>query len=136
MSRCHSRNLYDNCYTDKQLKESVGPGNYRIYNPDAGCNSLNSNRGPNVQTMGLRADIESELLNKNDDLDRCDDTLTEKNKSLETLSSKIEQTSFCDNRRLGIPSLLTHPKDNFKGIINTLLIKKYARSKIFFGIFN
>tara|TARA_B100001063_G_C16750634_1_gene550097 strand:+ start:414 stop:974 length:561 start_codon:yes stop_codon:yes gene_type:complete len=27
-------------------------------------------------------------------------------------------------------------KDNFKGIINTLLIKKYARSKIFFGIFN
>ena len=62
MSRCHSRNLYDDCYTNKQLKESVGPGNYRIFNPEAGCNSLNSNRGPNVQTIGLRTDIESELL--------------------------------------------------------------------------
>jgi hypothetical protein len=116
MSRCHSRNLYDNCYTDKQLKQSVGPGNYRIYSPEAGCNSLNSNRGPNVTTIGLRTDIESELYNKNDDLDRCDDSLSEKGKVLEELSSQIEQTSFCDNRTLGIPSLLTHPKDNFRGM--------------------
>lgn len=117
MSRCHSRNLYDNCYTDKQLKQSVGPGNYRIYNPEAGCNSLNSNRGPNVTTIGLRTDIESELLNKNDDLDRCDDTLQLKNKNLKKLGDQVEQSSFCDNRTgLGVPTLLTHPKDNFKGL--------------------
>ena len=70
MSGSYNRKLYDNCQFQLKLKESVTPGDYRLY-PGQAENELNSEyceknikaNIPNTwSAIGYRTDIESELL--------------------------------------------------------------------------
>jgi hypothetical protein len=70
MSGSYNRKLYDNCQGQLKLKESVSPCEYKLYSGvfenqlsseycDKNTNSTISNKW---NTIGLRTDIESELL--------------------------------------------------------------------------
>ena len=87
MSGSYNRKLYDNCQFNLQLKESVSPGEYRLFS-GAHENELNNeycskNTGATVSnvwnSIGQRTDVESDLLvmkrgtNCNDDKHKpCD----------------------------------------------------------------
>ena len=124
----HFSNLsYDKCYLDQNLKQSIGPGNYNLYDGhiinNNSCHSLNgprnnrTNNSSEVAKTNLaeRTDIESILTNREEIASKCS-----KCKDIEDKKKLIEKSlKFnidCDNSLNSNHSRLDLPISKFKGL--------------------
>lgn len=128
MSTHFSRLNYDNCFQDEIVKQSTGPGNYKLYNGqtdnDNACHSLNGSRNNRVKnsseldkgaTMADRAEIESVLSNRDLPASRCKEnrTMPEKN---ERLDRELQKSVLCDNFLNYTHTRLENPIDDYRGL--------------------
>ena len=134
MSGHSSRLVYDNCYIKADTKQSVDPGNYRLYSGQAEHNKACSaplgprNNRPHTSSevntvggLGNRTDVESALSNRDTPTSRCIDprTLEAKNKKLKKLSL-LNNNVLCDKFLQPDDTRLSLPLEKFRGLTTDL----------------
>jgi hypothetical protein len=126
----NTRKSFDKCYTDEQVRITIGPGNYnvnRISNDGKRCNVQNGvgnirgtwyDKGV-AQDLGINVSIESHLRNQDLPDSRCFSgrTMEDKNKYLAGLASKMQQGGSSDCSRIleSEPTRLTRPVGDIRG---------------------
>ena len=126
MSGLFSRLKYDECFLKEDTKQSVRPGDYKLFTgQNENINSCHSIFGPrNNRTrnsselkkganFGDRAEIESHLMNRDTPASRCKKNrlLDEKN---EKLSRELQKSILCNKFLNPTASRLNDPLYNFR----------------------
>lgn len=149
MSSVFARLNYDNCFQNDIVKQSTGPGNYKLFTGQtdnkSACHSLNGSRNDRTRnsseldkgaTMGDRADIESTLTNRDEPASRClkKRTLSEKNKKLQR---ELQKGILCDNFLNYTHTRLENPIDDYRGLSTISLQVEYPlinpEENVFYG---
>lgn len=143
-----SRSMYDKCFYEDKLNESVGPMLYKL-NPNQinNCDSCLSVFGPRsghngygvsstvVNNISAPAqqltDVESILSNRNVVSGRC---RRSKVNDIDVNKFKLVHPNTCNNYLDPVSSLLTNPPQNYRGVgINRFYnLIKPAQSNIFY----
>jgi len=127
MSSHFGRLRYDQCYIDEETKQSIQPGEYKLYygqnQHNNKCNSLDgprndrsSNSSENAKAnLGERAELESLLSNRDMPASKCTsgNTLDDKRRAI---SRGLKHNVMCDDFLNANHSRLNEPIDNFRGL--------------------
>ncbi len=127
MSSHFGRLIYDECYINEDTKQSIMPGEYKLYYGqnvhDKSCHSLNGprcNRKNNTSENSTskleeRTEIESLLSNRDMPASKCinNRTLADKKKAI---ARNLTYNVDCDNSLNPDYSRLSQPLDNFRGL--------------------
>lgn len=126
MSGLFSRLKYDECYLNEDTKQSLKPGDYKLYTGqnenNNSCHSLfgprnnrtkNSSEVKKGSDFGDRSDIETILTNRDVPTSRC-----QKNRKIEDKKNKtstnLENSVYCDNFLNPTSTRLQEPIYNYK----------------------
>jgi len=129
MSSHFGRLTYDQCYIDEETKQSIQPGEYKLYHGqnehDKTCHSLDGPRNDRVRNssenskanFGERTEMESMLTNRDVPASKCSQNslLEDKRKKI---ARGLKHNVMCDNFLNSQHSRLNEPIDNFRGFIN------------------
>lgn len=127
MSSHFGRLTYDQCYIDEETKQSIKPGEYKLYygqnSNDKVCHSVDGPRNNRMRnssenpknTLGDRTEMESILTNRDLPASKCSKgrTVAEKRK---LLARDLESHVRCDDYLNSQHSRLNVPIDNFRGL--------------------
>ena len=127
MSSHFGRLTYDECYINEETKQSIKPGEYKLYYGqnvhDKSCHSLHgprSNRSHNSSenassNLEERTEVESLLSNRDLPASKCGENrkMEDKRKSI---ARKLNHNVECDNSLHPDYSRLSQPMDNFRGL--------------------
>ena len=146
---CHfSRLNYDGNLQEELVKQTTGPGNYRLYggqyDNEKSCHALNGSRNNRVEnssevskgeTLGDRAEIESVLKNFDRPASKATQnrTMTEKNKKLQR---ELQKSVLCDNFLNYEYTRLEHPIDDYRGLSTISLQVDYPLTNPVDYVFN
>ena len=148
MSSHFGRLTYDECYINEETKQSIMPGEYKLYygqnQHDNSCHSLNGPRNDRIgtssenpeNTLGDRAELESILSNRDMPASKCTDgrkLIDKRNK----LARQITAANNCDNFLNPDYSRLNNPLDNYRGLSTIDLQLDHpitpAQENVFYG---
>lgn len=101
-----------NCDLQKEMQQSIAVGEYSLFETKP-CNTKDAYRGAPVYSKAIRTKIDSELKNLGEKV--CDDTLEKKQARINKFAIPNEEP-LCDDSISPVPTLLTLPKDNFRGM--------------------
>tara|TARA_B100000927_G_scaffold142163_1_gene114643 strand:- start:33 stop:614 length:582 start_codon:yes stop_codon:yes gene_type:complete len=121
-----SRINYDQCALDLQLDRSVAPGNYRLfpgyvdnckkcypYNQPHMSNDHASVARDNCEIgFGQLAEVESEITNRKNYLEKCN----EEGKNDNYKNTKVFHKPLCDRTLESEDTRFTNPIDNYRGM--------------------
>ena len=127
-----SRNNYDSCAYDLQMKRSTEQGNYRLFNnfgeninqcysyngPIGSKSDVSLNKNLNDTNFGNMMDVESELTWRNNKLDKCND------KKFNNFPAIDKPT--CSQNITSQDTRFTNPIDNYRGMsLTNYMLKPY-----------
>ena len=127
MSSHFGRLTYDECYINEETKQSIMPGEYKLYYGqnvnDKNCHSLNGPRNNRSgsssentsNTLEERTDVESLLSNRDIPASKCSESRTMEDKR-KVIARKLNHSVECDNNLHPDYSRLSQPMDNFRGL--------------------
>lgn len=127
MSSHFGRLTYDECYINEETKQSIMPGEYKLYYGqnvnEKSCHSLNgprSNRTGNSSenasnNLEERTEIESLLSNRDLPASKCTGNRTMEDKR-KAIARRLNQSVECNNSLHPDYSRLSQPMDNFRGL--------------------
>ena len=148
MSSHFGRLTYDQCYIDEETKQSIQPGEYKLYygqnQHDNSCHSLDGPRNNRVHntsensknTLSERTEVESILSNRDEPATKCSEsrTLSDKRKAL---ARDLKHQIQCDEYLNPQHSRLNIPIDNFRGLSTINLQLDYPiidpKESVFYG---
>lgn len=148
MSSHFGRLTYDECYINEETKQSIMPGEYKLYygqsQHDKSCHSLDGPRNNRsscssenpINTLGDRAEVESLLSNRDLPASKCTESRTLADKR-SAIARNLTHVTECDNYLYPNHSRLNHPIDNFRGLSTIDLQLNYpitpAQESVFYG---
>lgn len=126
-----SRNRYDECQYEQQLKRSTDIGSYQLFAPGTEstnmCYSLTGPIGSKADVamprdkhnldLGIKAEAEAHIMNRVLPENNCN--ILGKNDGYKKFSNKLKMGDNCNDKVNTIDTRFTHPLDAYRGINTT-----------------